>query len=105
MLIEDQITIEVSARMNRIFVESRFHRQVCALARAGREAKKICRPGRIEMPVAAERAGQRIGLGRESDIIELVGAVHRRIVDDEAAAGDRNALETHLAREAMLRAP
>ena len=76
MLIEDQITIEVSARMERIFIESRFHRQVRALARAGREAKKICRPGRIEMPVAAERAGQRIGLGRESDIIELVGAVH-----------------------------
>ncbi len=35
----------------------------------------------------------------------MIGAVHRRIVDDKTAARHRNALEAHLAGEAMRRPP
>ncbi len=64
MLIEDKSAVEIGARVAGVFVEGRFHRQARALACAGRKAEGIRRAGHVEMSVATERAGERIGLGR-----------------------------------------
>ena len=102
---EAEIAVEIEARMVGVFIETCFDGQARALPQAGRKTENIGRAAEVEMALAAERAGQRIGRGRKRDMVETIGPLDLRIVHDEAAPGHRNALETHLSDEARRRPP
>src|SRR5579875_599691 len=93
---EEEIAVEIGARLRAVLVEDQLEMQSVALALTGREAEGRRRPADNELPIGIVRSGERFGIRIERNIFERETAARRGIVDPDRPVLDRDTLELHL---------